>query len=285
MSPLMAPGAEFVVVWAWHLPAARGAGGRSVRATAAEQATFLLAGLLVWAWVAPARPAAGGRRRAAADVDAHDAARGAAGPCAARPLRRRRPAAPTTWGPAAGRHHHAGDRHAGLPGRAGSGCVRRALGSEDGAAMRRVLLDARGAGGAGHRGCRGGGRARPLQRVGAGGASARRVLDPAHDLRELGASCARRRLRRCRRLRADGWSRSGRGTSTAACRFCHAAPGRAAHRHVRQHEAAAAACSTRWPASGSRSHLHWIVHEGVKMSGMPAWPARGRTRSGRSSPS
>lgn len=51
VSPLIATACEFIVVWGWHLPwmhdAARFSGGMFV----AEQASFLVAGLLVWASV------------------------------------------------------------------------------------------------------------------------------------------------------------------------------------------------------------------------------------------
>lgn len=47
--PLLAAGAEFVLVWAWHLPALHGAAFLLPGAFVLEQATFLLAGLMVWA--------------------------------------------------------------------------------------------------------------------------------------------------------------------------------------------------------------------------------------------
>ncbi|EAQ01136.1 hypothetical protein OB2597_14299 [Pseudooceanicola batsensis HTCC2597] len=47
--PLGAALAEFVVVWAWHLPAAHALGRLQSWGFAAEQASFLAVGLLVWA--------------------------------------------------------------------------------------------------------------------------------------------------------------------------------------------------------------------------------------------
>lgn len=47
--PLAAALAEFVVVWAWHLPAAHALGRLKATGFAAEQASFLIVGLLVWA--------------------------------------------------------------------------------------------------------------------------------------------------------------------------------------------------------------------------------------------
>jgi len=47
--PLGAALAEFVVVWAWHLPAAHALGRLQGVGYAAEQASFLLVGLAVWA--------------------------------------------------------------------------------------------------------------------------------------------------------------------------------------------------------------------------------------------
>lgn len=46
--PLMAAALEFALVWAWHLPAAHGMAYRLPLGFAAEQASFLLAGLVVW---------------------------------------------------------------------------------------------------------------------------------------------------------------------------------------------------------------------------------------------
>ncbi|MBF9034313.1 cytochrome-c oxidase [Rhodobacterales bacterium HKCCE2091] len=47
--PLIAAAAEFVVVWAWHLPAAHGLGRTTGTGFAVEQASFLVVGLMVWA--------------------------------------------------------------------------------------------------------------------------------------------------------------------------------------------------------------------------------------------
>ncbi|KPQ05458.1 MAG: caa3-type cytochrome c oxidase biogeneisis protein CtaG [Rhodobacteraceae bacterium HLUCCA12] len=49
ISPLIAAAVEFVVVWAWHLPVAHALGRTLAPGFVAEQASFLLAGLLVWA--------------------------------------------------------------------------------------------------------------------------------------------------------------------------------------------------------------------------------------------
>lgn len=49
MPPLLAAAVEFAVVWAWHLPGAHGLAYLTGAGFAAEQASFLLAGLLVWA--------------------------------------------------------------------------------------------------------------------------------------------------------------------------------------------------------------------------------------------
>lgn len=49
INPLIATGIEFALVWGWHLPAAHGLAYRLPLGFAAEQASFLLAGLLVWA--------------------------------------------------------------------------------------------------------------------------------------------------------------------------------------------------------------------------------------------
>ncbi|MDQ1900242.1 cytochrome c oxidase assembly protein [Paracoccus sp. WLY502] len=46
--PLMAAALEFALVWAWHLPVAHGLAYRLPAGFAAEQASFLLAGLCVW---------------------------------------------------------------------------------------------------------------------------------------------------------------------------------------------------------------------------------------------
>ena len=49
ISPLGAAALEFVVVWAWHLPASHGFGRTVTFGFIIEQASFLAAGLLVWA--------------------------------------------------------------------------------------------------------------------------------------------------------------------------------------------------------------------------------------------
>ena len=49
LSPLLGAVVEFIVVWAWHLPALHGAADRALLPTVAEQSSFLVAGLLVWA--------------------------------------------------------------------------------------------------------------------------------------------------------------------------------------------------------------------------------------------
>ncbi len=47
--PLAAALAEFVIVWGWHLPAAHALGRLQAAGFVAEQASFLIVGLLVWA--------------------------------------------------------------------------------------------------------------------------------------------------------------------------------------------------------------------------------------------
>lgn len=47
--PLAAALAEFVVVWGWHLPAAHALGRLQTFGFLAEQASFLIVGLMVWA--------------------------------------------------------------------------------------------------------------------------------------------------------------------------------------------------------------------------------------------
>lgn len=69
ISPLLAAGLEFVLVWTWHLPAAHGLSYRSTPVFVVEQGTFLLAGLLVWA----------GCLRSAATHDTGEALVGAGG--------------------------------------------------------------------------------------------------------------------------------------------------------------------------------------------------------------
>jgi putative membrane protein len=49
LPPLPAAALEFVVVWAWHLPAAHALGRAGPTGFALEQASFLAVGVLVWA--------------------------------------------------------------------------------------------------------------------------------------------------------------------------------------------------------------------------------------------
>tara|TARA_R110002072_G_scaffold224324_5_gene381374 strand:- start:1421 stop:1996 length:576 start_codon:yes stop_codon:yes gene_type:complete len=49
VSPLVGTVVEFAVVWGWHIPYLYGMAKLHVVGMAAEQASFLLAGLLVWA--------------------------------------------------------------------------------------------------------------------------------------------------------------------------------------------------------------------------------------------
>lgn len=49
IQPLLAAGLEFLVVWAWHLPVAHGFARTLAVGALAEQASFLVAGVLVWA--------------------------------------------------------------------------------------------------------------------------------------------------------------------------------------------------------------------------------------------
>lgn len=65
--PVLASLVELIAVWGWHAPAMRAAAQASVAVTAAEQATFLVVGLLLW-WTAFAAP--GDRRHAAAGAGA-----------------------------------------------------------------------------------------------------------------------------------------------------------------------------------------------------------------------
>ena len=73
LGPAAATLVEFVLVWGWHAPALRAAAEGSVLVTAAEQASFLAAGLLLW--TACLRRRHGRCRRAPLHLDAHDAAR------------------------------------------------------------------------------------------------------------------------------------------------------------------------------------------------------------------
>ncbi|QUS35264.1 cytochrome c oxidase assembly protein [Falsirhodobacter algicola] len=57
---LLAAGAEFLLVWAWHLPSFHGAAATGPAAFAVEQASFLAVGLLAWAgFLGAANPLAG----------------------------------------------------------------------------------------------------------------------------------------------------------------------------------------------------------------------------------
>lgn len=49
LSPLVGAVVEFIVVWGWHLPGLHGFADRGGLGLVAEQASFLIAGLLVWA--------------------------------------------------------------------------------------------------------------------------------------------------------------------------------------------------------------------------------------------
>ncbi len=46
--PIFASVMELIIVWGWHAPALRAAAESSTLVTAAEQASFLAAGLLLW---------------------------------------------------------------------------------------------------------------------------------------------------------------------------------------------------------------------------------------------
>ena len=80
--PVVASFVELVAVWGWHAPVMRVVAETSLLGTVVEQATFLAAGVLLWStsFAAPdeRKHAADRRRRAALDVDPHDAARRAA---------------------------------------------------------------------------------------------------------------------------------------------------------------------------------------------------------------
>jgi len=62
VTPLAMSVVELAVVWGWHLPALRDLAARSAVALAAEQASFLLAGLLLWSAVLGTRAAPAERR-------------------------------------------------------------------------------------------------------------------------------------------------------------------------------------------------------------------------------
>lgn len=49
VAPLAAALVEFIVVWGWHLPAAHALGRLDGAGLVAEQASFLIVGLMVWA--------------------------------------------------------------------------------------------------------------------------------------------------------------------------------------------------------------------------------------------
>lgn len=53
--PVLASVLEFITVWGWHAPGMRRLAEASVMATAFEQATFLVAGVLLW-WTAISQP-------------------------------------------------------------------------------------------------------------------------------------------------------------------------------------------------------------------------------------
>jgi putative membrane protein len=59
---------ELLVVWGWHLPAARGLAASSAGGLMLEQAMFLAAGLLLWSACLGTRDAASSARRAAGIV-------------------------------------------------------------------------------------------------------------------------------------------------------------------------------------------------------------------------
>jgi putative membrane protein len=64
VTPLAMSVLELAVVWAWHLPTMRDAAARSTPVLAAEQASFLAAGLLLWSAVLGTRAASADRRAA-----------------------------------------------------------------------------------------------------------------------------------------------------------------------------------------------------------------------------
>jgi putative membrane protein len=66
--PIPASMVELVVVWAWHAPALHHAARRGAVGLAAEQGTFLLAGLVVWLSALGGDPAGRGNRGAAGVV-------------------------------------------------------------------------------------------------------------------------------------------------------------------------------------------------------------------------
>jgi putative membrane protein len=64
-APIPASVAELVVVWAWHAPALHHAARHAMAGLAAEQGTFLLAGLFVWLSAFGGNARRSGSRRAA----------------------------------------------------------------------------------------------------------------------------------------------------------------------------------------------------------------------------
>ncbi len=67
-APVQASIAELVIVWAWHTPALHHAARHGTAGLAAEQGTFLLAGLLVWLSAFGGDTRRSGSRRAAGVV-------------------------------------------------------------------------------------------------------------------------------------------------------------------------------------------------------------------------
>ena len=65
VTPLAMSLVELVVVWGWHLPAARAFAASSAAGLVLEQAMFFVAGLLLWSACLGAREAANSARRAA----------------------------------------------------------------------------------------------------------------------------------------------------------------------------------------------------------------------------
>jgi putative membrane protein len=65
VAPLPMSLIELLVVWGWHLPAARAIAAGSAAGLALEQAMFLAAGLLLWSACLGARDAGNSERRAA----------------------------------------------------------------------------------------------------------------------------------------------------------------------------------------------------------------------------
>lgn len=60
LNPIVAAALEFIVIWGWHLPQMHAFARLEITGFVAEQASFLLAGLLVWAGcLRAAQPLAG----------------------------------------------------------------------------------------------------------------------------------------------------------------------------------------------------------------------------------